>query len=123
MTVGVKLERSDQAVSRGTMPAAASWACLAVFSAGWSTDASKTSAALDTIAGPRATTRPVLSAAVASTASIRTAIAVSAPSSPTTCGGRREPVLAGSGDLAEHGTERVVRAGLERHGLAAVAAR
>ena len=34
--------------------------------------------------GPRATTRPVLSAAVASTASIRTATAVSAPSSPTT---------------------------------------
>src|SRR5690606_7810408 len=77
-------KREDQAVSRGTMPAALSSAFLAAVLAASSTEASKTSAALDTIAGPRATTSPVLSPAVASTASIRTALATSAPSSPTT---------------------------------------
>src|SRR4029079_12047982 len=37
------------------------------------------------------------------------------------CCGRREPMLAGGGDFAEHGTECVVRTRLQHHGLAAVA--
>ena len=74
----------------------ASWACFAAISPAWSTEASKTSAALETMTGPRVRTRPVRSPVVASTASIRTADATSAPSSPATCaaGAKRNLPLA-----------------------------
>ena len=113
---------SDQAASRGTMPAAASWTCLAVFSAAWSTEASNTSAAFDTMAGPRAddqaglvTARSVDRLEQDRDGGLGTLVAGD-------LGGRREAVLAGGRDLAEHRPKRVVGAGLQRDGFAAVVA-
>ena len=100
-----------QAVSRGTIPAAASCACLAVFSAGWSTRGVEDQRRLGDdgraagddeagLVGGGGVDRldqdgdGGLGALVAGDV-----------------GGRREPVLAAGGDLAEHGAERVVGAG------------